>query len=397
MGRRNWFLILRQTAFLLVVLVSATQGICEDKVLLRAGHVVGNRGSVMVADLFGQISKQLPGIDVTYDEKSTDQGDGEDRFRNRQRLADLIFLYAGSTANLDEVSSLAKAGWLQPVDDLPGVSELLQSGDIYENLLEPVSQSGRVWAIPVRVVVPVLAVRREIKLNPGEFNWEKFFTLAYSHQATPSADNDYYLLWRTLMEQCGHSPFVNGRVRTPDELSKNNFEKVQTLYGSPDVVRIDSADICLANSDTLADYPQLLTEFNVYPLPALQDETVYCSAWTWYLGISSSLIGVRRDAAAQVILAILSPNVQIEISLATMSTPPLQSIARQLESHDDTMKAIVSTTPRLRFRQPDKLSQLVEVMIEHSFRAALETPDSFRNIMAAAADNANALIDTWEH
>ncbi|MBN2309548.1 MAG: hypothetical protein JXR94_11285 [Candidatus Hydrogenedentes bacterium] len=377
-------------------------GVCvaahaAESIEITAGFAVGPDESRFAAGLLRLAAQQVPGVVIAYDDATTAQSYGgmDGRFRDHGALTDIVFLYSGRTSLLDEIPGLARAGLIQPVDRLPGYQKHVRPDDIYPNLIDSVEADGHVWAVPVRVCPPCLAVRKDIEATPD--SWDRFLAIAGEHQFVRSLDSDMYMLWLTLLAQRGATQFHRGLYDFSEPVFHESFRTIQTLSASCIGETPTPAGIALVTADDIGGASELRAETRLCPFPAADTGDVFHGENVWYVGVSSEVAGTRRRVLAELLGALLSPDVQLEIGKRTYSPPVRPSIAasrafRAAYPDGSPQAAAAAMTPRLRFRQSGLLAEKTEHIIERAFRSALGSPGSFDETMAEAARQANQVI-----
>ena len=163
---------------------------------LSVGHVAGTTERTYVSRMLEAVFSSLPGIDGGYLEtgiRPLDKPLGEQEILH---LADIIFVYAGPTAMMDEISGLARSGRIQPIDGLPGFADALRLNDLYPALLTPALYEGRLWAIPVRVCPPGLLALGSLEFSAD--SWDDVLAGLRREGFFYRGCRDLYLLWRTM-------------------------------------------------------------------------------------------------------------------------------------------------------------------------------------------------------
>jgi len=357
------------------------------------GHIESYDGRRKAAELFREIEQMLPGITIRHDDTLKGKPAEPDRLLHEERLADLIHVYAGPTSMLNEVAGLARAGRIQPVDVIAGVRERLNLDDLYPNILEPVTFDGHLWAIPIRVVVPVMLDVSESRLD--SHTWETLIQSAEAGSFGSGGEQygdkeamveEFYLIWRTLMQQSGVNIVTDGRYDLSDPRCLNAFDDVYRLY----VRKVPNPEIWIGSSDILTDFPQTLDSL-VHDLPFLQNGDAYCAAWTWYVAIRADVSGHKLEAILQFLEVMLSSQVQLKLLETSYAVPVRPSLVQHVAGDAPQYSTLFSMAERLRFRAPGKFSEKAEYILRQAFAQALETPDAYPELIADASEAIAAL------
>ncbi|MCP4639499.1 MAG: hypothetical protein GY851_03660 [bacterium] len=365
----------------------------QDSTQYTVGHALGSTESMFAGGLTRLAASQLDGVEVAYDDKTTDSyGRAGVRFDKRDSVADIVFLYAGRTGQLDEVTGLARRGLIQPLDALPGYAQYIRPDDIYPNLLEPVTADGHVWAVPVRVCPPCIVATADA--SKAVRTWNGLIELAREQTVAYQVKSDPYMLWLTLLAQRGVSQFTSGQYAFDDPVFAECFNQARALLGSGAYEKWDGCAAAIVSPDAFVNRPAFRTEMRHLPLPGGADAPVVYGESTWYVGLSSRVVGEKRKRAAQLLGAMLSETTQRTIGKRTFSPPVRPSLARVSggTSGDSIRSVMASMTPRLRFRGNGPLVAATEPVVEEAFTKAWSAPGSFGAIMADAAARANAII-----
>lgn len=363
------------------------------------GHIESYSGRQTAAALFNEIEQVLPGVKITYDNSLKGKPAVPDRLLYEERLADLIYVYAGPASVLNEVTGLARAGRIRPLDEIPAIRERLALEDFYENVLEPVRFDGNLWALPVRMVVPVLLDLGEPNLDST--TWDSVIASAEAASFGSGGEQygdqralyeDFYLLWRTLIQQSGLK-LVEGRTyRLDDPRCEEAFGAVARLFARP----AEQADIWLASSDALTDLPNALDSL-MHTLPRAQNSDVYCAAWTWYVAVRSDVSDAQVEAIARFLEILLSYEVQVRVMNLSFSVPVRPSIVQRATREMPDYGPLLSMAERLRFRQPGKFSEQAETVLLKAFQDALHTPEAYQKLIAEASGAIKSLGDVADN
>lgn len=381
----------------ILFLVLIAHPVSAQNVPLVAGHVLGDNESMLAGRMIELASKQVGGgISVEYDSKTTDNyNDAGNRFAARTHLADLVFLYAGSTALLGEIQGLADRGLLQPLDASPGVESILNTTDIYENLLTPVRLNGHLWAMPLRPCPPCLVVETGTAA-PG--NWMDMIALAQKNGFRYPLKADPYTVWLSAVFQRGGSLTVAGKYDLSTPVVRNAFGDTQKLFKAAKIKNWAQCRMGIAVPDDFVSAPDLTSRVQPLALPKEGKGEVFTGENTWYVGIASHATGPVREACLKIIAAMMSTPVQMALAEQTCSPPVRPSIVASKPFRDafaasSPQAVFAEMTPRLVFRKGGSLTAKTEPIIE---KAAIEAmgsePDAAISILAKAAAQANDIV-----
>jgi len=259
--RHAQFRALALAVALLLALPPAALMSAETEIVV--GHIDSYSGRRQAEQMFAEIAAGLPEVAITYDHSL--RGKPADplelnRLLYEERLADVLVVYAGPAKVLNEISGLARAGRIMPLDQIPGAQERLRFDDFYPNVLEPVTFDGHLWALPTRMVVPVLIDHTE-ELDSS--TWETFIQSVEETSFGSAAERynlpgklveDFYLLWRTLLRQSGLQLGQHGLYDLDDPRCWEAFQAIHRLY----LRRAERPEILIGSSDVLTDFPDLL-------------------------------------------------------------------------------------------------------------------------------------------
>ncbi len=368
----------------------------DGQVVLTAGHAVGPTESLYASRLLERAAERIPGVEVAYKEATTVTfGRSGGRFDETVEPTDLLFVYAGLTQQLDEITFLAREGHIQPLDALPNFSKLLKPEDIYSNLLDAALFSGHLWAIPVRVCPPCLASRTTASFKPK--TWEGLVDMTPKTGFVYGHPSDFYMLWLTLTSQRELLPFGHDRYDFSPTGFSEDFQLLSKVYASGQIRNWQGMDVGLVVPDDFASVPGLKTKAVPHALPGREGRVVYPRENSWFISVSGMAVGEKREAAGRILAELLSPPMQLRIAAEAFSPPVRPSIAEGREFRNkyavgSIQRVLSEMTPRLRFRSPGETRAKAEAIIEEAFLKGLASPANFPVLIAEAEEKANRII-----
>jgi hypothetical protein len=88
----------------------------------------------MVAKSFEDVRTVLPDVELYYDPATTSAyGRGTERFLDAKLRADIIILYSGKSAFLDDITYMERNALIQPLDTLSGFREAIHPETFHKN------------------------------------------------------------------------------------------------------------------------------------------------------------------------------------------------------------------------------------------------------------------------
>lgn len=362
-------------------------------VLVYVGHILGGTETQFVERLMAKVSESLkpafPLARIYVDIQYTDSYCCvKDRFRGRVPMTDVVFVYAGQTAQLSEIYQLAREDRLLPLEDVTDVRDL-RLDDVYPNLLAPVKYFGRTWAVPVRVCPPCLALAKTRAAAPAAWDDLAREGVRLSIPTKP----EQYLFWRTLVEQrnglsMGETGFTWDETKVAETL---RLTEALTDAAAP-VQENPLGGIVFP--DGIINNLRLRRDFAFYPYPVGESDVVYCQENTWYVAVNSNITEEKKPIIGAILQELLKDDIQMFVATLAFSPPVRPSLARsarfnELFGDDAPQKVFSAMVPRLRFRNPQHKRDAAEQCLEERFLRIMETGDTAPGLLSKALTDAN--------
>ncbi len=386
-------------ATLVVLLGPGLQVQSQVAITITSGYALGTAESVMAEELLKKIASEVGNIEITYLSDTTGSyGSIKERFSVSRVESDLVFLYAGMTEQIGEIAIAAERDLLQPVDALPDFHSSVKPDDIYQNLLVPAFANGHLWAVPIRLSLPMIVVDEKLESVPQ--TWADVHSMAKDAGILYTLPRERYMLWLTRLAQQGYRRFESGKYVHSSVHFTDVYHEIQSMLAAGPTNWSEPFSVGVVTSNSLLDIPQLSTGYKFCPIPAEGANDVYWFDAIWYIGVGAHVSGHKREFISKILAGCLSSEIQQVFADVLYSPPVRPSIAKsslflQTYKEGTPQRTASEMTERLRFRSGGKLGRDTESIMQAGFETSLST-SGFEEMYSKLAASCNELIENQE-